>query len=51
MVNFYKTRTDLARRWCHRTRGEYYGWLASHKAGAVADRNHVVRRDLSGLTM
>jgi 3',5'-cyclic-AMP phosphodiesterase len=49
MVNFYKTRTDLARRWSQRTRGEYFGLFAHYALGTIADRNHVVTRDLSGL--
>jgi hypothetical protein len=49
MVNFYKVRSDLARRWAHRSRGEYYGLYPDYVLGSLADRNHVVRRDLSGL--
>ena len=50
MVNFYKTRTDLARRWSARTRGQYYGLFGDYAFGTFGDRNHVVVRDLSGLS-
>jgi Icc protein len=49
MVNFYKTRTHLAKQWSQRTRGEYFGLFAHYALGTIADRNHVVTRDLSGL--
>jgi 3',5'-cyclic AMP phosphodiesterase CpdA len=49
MVNFYKTRSDLARAWSQRTRAEYYDEWPSYTLGANADRNHTVTRDLSGL--
>lgn len=49
MVNFYKTRTDAARRWSATTRGEYFGLLPDYTLGTTADRNHVVLRDFSGL--
>ncbi|MCQ4079628.1 metallophosphoesterase [Streptomyces sp. RB6PN25] len=49
-VNFYKTRADLARQWSQRTRGEYYGIWPHYTLGTIADRNHTVVRDLSGLT-
>ncbi len=49
MVNFYKTRTDAARRWSTVTRGEYFGLLPDYTLGTTADRNHVVLRDFSGL--
>jgi len=48
-VSFYKTRTPLAQAWSHRTRGEYYGIYPHSMLGTVADRNHTVVRDLSGL--
>lgn len=50
-VNFYKTRSDLAREWSERTRGEYLGvgLSAFYQSGSIADRNYAVRRDLSGL--
>lgn len=49
-VNFYKTRSDLARQWSQRTRGEYFGIYPHYTLGTIADRNHTVVRDLSGLT-
>jgi hypothetical protein len=49
MVNFYKTRTQAARRWSATTRGEYFGLVPDYTLGTVADRNHVVLRDFSGL--
>lgn len=49
LVSFYKTRTDLARQWSQRTRGEYFGLYPAYTLGTIADRNHTVRRDLSGL--
>jgi len=50
MVNFYKTSADLARQWSQRTRAEYFGILPHYALGTIADRNHTVVRDLSGLT-
>ncbi|WP_431956019.1 metallophosphoesterase family protein [Nocardia lijiangensis] len=50
MVNFYKTRTEDARRWSGTTRGEYFGLLPDYSLGTFADRNHVVARDFSGLS-
>jgi Icc protein len=50
MVSFYKTRTPLAQAWSHRTRGEYYGIYPNCMLGTIADRNHTVLRDLSGLS-
>ncbi len=49
MVNFYKTRSEASRAWSYRTRGEYLGFFPEYSYGTFADRNHVVRRDLSGL--
>ncbi|MEV6392754.1 phosphohydrolase [Nocardia xishanensis] len=49
-VNFYKTRTEDARRWSSTTRGEYFGLLPDYTLGTFADRNHVVARDFSGLS-
>jgi 3',5'-cyclic-AMP phosphodiesterase len=49
MVSFYKTRTPLAQAWSHRTRGEYFGLYPNCMLGTIADRNHTVVRDLSGL--
>ena len=48
-VSFYKTRTPLAQAWSHRTRGEYFGLYPNCMLGTIADRNHTVVRDLSGL--
>lgn len=50
-MNFYKTRSELAREWSERTRGEYFGVGASafYQSGSIGDRNYVVKRDLSGL--
>jgi 3',5'-cyclic AMP phosphodiesterase CpdA len=50
MANFYKTRTLDARRWSNRSRAEYLGLIPEYTLGTTADRNHVVLRDLSGLT-
>ncbi|WP_235916706.1 metallophosphoesterase [Antrihabitans cavernicola] len=49
MVNFYKTRSDLARRWSTRSRGEFFGLFPEYAFGSLEDRNHVVARDFSGL--
>ncbi|KZM76017.1 metallophosphoesterase [Nocardia terpenica] len=49
-ANFYKTRTPYARRWSTRSRAEYLGLFPEYTLGTTADRNHVVPRDLSGLT-
>jgi len=49
MVSFYKARTNLAQQWSQRSRGEYFGIFPHYALGTIADRNHVVRRDLSGL--
>lgn len=50
-VNFYKTRSELAREWSERTRGEYLGAGVSafYQSGSIGDRNYVVHRDLTGL--
>ncbi|AYF74965.1 phosphohydrolase [Nocardia yunnanensis] len=50
MVNFYKTRTDAARRWSTRSRGEYFGLQPEYTLGTTADRNHTVLRDLTGVS-
>jgi 3',5'-cyclic AMP phosphodiesterase CpdA len=47
-VSFYKTRTDLARRWSQRTRGQYLGLYPAYTLGTLVDRNHTVTRDFSG---
>jgi hypothetical protein len=48
-VNFYKTRSDLAREWSERTRQEYVGLDPLYTFGTFGDRNYVVARDMSGL--
>ncbi len=50
LVSFYKTRADLARQWSQRTRAQYFGIFPHYALGTIADRNHMVRRDLSGLS-
>ncbi|OHV45686.1 metallophosphoesterase [Pseudofrankia sp. BMG5.36] len=50
-LNFYKSRTDLAREWSERSRQELTGFWPQFSLGAaVSDRNSVASRDLSGLT-
>lgn len=49
-LNFYKTRSDLARQWSERSRQEILGFWPQFALGSrVSDRNTVVERDLSGL--
>ena len=48
-VNFYKTRSDLAREWTERSRQEYFGLNPLYTLGNFGDRNYVVARDMSGL--
>lgn len=49
-MNFYKSRSDLARAWSERSRLEIQGFWPQFAFGnTVADRNVVVRHDLSGL--
>ena len=49
-MNFYKSRSDLAREWSERSRQEIAGFWPQFAFGAsVGDRNTVVDRDLSGL--
>ena len=49
-LNFYKSRSDLARRWSERSRQEILGFWPQFALGSsVSDRNMVVTRDLSGL--
>jgi hypothetical protein len=49
-LNFYKSRSDLARNWSERSRQEILGFWPQFSLGArVRDRNTVVERDLSGL--
>jgi hypothetical protein len=49
-MNFYKSRSDLARQWSERSRQEILGYWPQFAFGnTVADRNLVAKRDLSGL--
>jgi hypothetical protein len=48
-MNFYKTRSDLAREWSERTRQEDFGAVPYYVLGTIGDRNSVHARDLSGL--
>lgn len=50
-LNFYKTRSALARAWSERSRQEIRGaWPQFSLGSSVADRNTMVARDLSGLS-
>jgi 3',5'-cyclic-AMP phosphodiesterase len=49
LVSFHRTRAEPALRWSQRTRAEYFGIFPHYAFGTIADRNHTVRRDLSGL--
>ncbi len=49
-LNFYKTRSNLAREWSERSRQEILGFWPQFSLGSsVSDRNTVVAHDLSGL--
>jgi len=49
-LNFYKSRSDLARAWSERSRLEILGYWPQFAFGnTVADRNLVAEHDLSGL--
>ena len=48
-LNFYKTRSDLAREWSERTRQEIFATYPSYTFGTAADRNSVFDADFSGL--
>jgi len=48
-MNFYKTRSPLAREWSERTRQEYFGGYPYYTSGTIGDRNSRVVRDFSGL--
>ncbi|GAA5198720.1 hypothetical protein GCM10023322_72750 [Rugosimonospora acidiphila] len=49
-LNFYKSRSDLAREWSERSRQEILGFWPQFAFGnTVADRNSVARVDLTGL--
>lgn len=50
LVSHYKSRTPSALAWGQRTRREYFGQYPQYALGTIADRNHAVFRDLSGLT-
>jgi 3',5'-cyclic-AMP phosphodiesterase len=50
MVSYYKNRTQLALAWGQRTRHEYYTLYPHYMLGTIADRNHTVTVDLSGLS-
>jgi hypothetical protein len=50
-LNFYKTRSRLARAWSERSRQEIAGlWPQFALGSSVSDRNTMVARDLSGCT-
>jgi 3',5'-cyclic-AMP phosphodiesterase len=49
MVSYYKNRTPLALAWEQRSRHEYYSLYPHYMLGTIADRNHTVSYDLSGL--
>jgi hypothetical protein len=50
-MNFYKSRSDLAREWSERSRMQILGsWPQFSFGSSVADRNLVVERDLSGIS-
>ena len=48
-MNFYKLRDLAAQEWVERSRPEYFGAMPVYTFGNVADRNYMVKRDLSGL--
>lgn len=49
-LNFYKTRSDLAREWSERSRQEINGlWPQFSFGPSVSDRNSVAAHDLSGV--
>jgi 3',5'-cyclic-AMP phosphodiesterase len=48
-VSYYKNRTPLALAWEQRSRHEYYSLYPHYMLGTIADRNHTVTCDLSGL--
>ncbi|MET7994638.1 metallophosphoesterase family protein [Amycolatopsis sp. NPDC005232] len=49
-LNFYKSRSALARQWSERSRQEIMGYWPQFAFGnTVGDRNTVVKRDLTGL--
>jgi 3',5'-cyclic-AMP phosphodiesterase len=48
LAHFYKSSSPLACEWSQTSSGEYLGLYPSFMLGSLADRNHVVRRDLHG---
>jgi 3',5'-cyclic-AMP phosphodiesterase len=50
MINFYKSSSDLARQWSQVSSCQYLGLYPAYTLGTLADRNHVVSRDFSGLS-
>lgn len=48
-MNFYKLRDLASQEWVERSRPEYLGAAPVYTLGNVADRNYMVKRDLSGL--
>jgi hypothetical protein len=48
-INYYKARSEQARAWSERSRQELNGWPQLSLGARVADRNSMVKRDLSGL--
>ena len=49
-LNFYKTRSELARQWSERSRQEISGFWPQFALGtSVSDRNTMVEHDLSNL--
>ncbi|WP_231386745.1 metallophosphoesterase [Nocardia sp. BMG111209] len=49
MITFQATRSAAARQWSTRTRSQLFGLQPRYSLGSVADRSHVVHRDLSGV--
>ncbi|HET9169440.1 MAG TPA: metallophosphoesterase family protein [Actinospica sp.] len=49
LLNFYKSRGDLARQWSQTSSGEYLGLYPAYTLGTTADRNHAVARDFGCL--
>jgi Icc protein len=49
MVNLHRVASPLALRWIALSRHTYFGLVPEYLLGTLADRNHVVHRDFSGL--
>lgn len=49
MVNVHRVTSPPALRWIARSRHTYFGLVPEYLLGSLSDRNHVVRRDFSGL--